>query len=128
MELDAGVFLGEFGDQIAKIARPGHRGEAEEHLSLVDGLARRRGLHQALVLADHPDGLFIKGHAQIRQVLALLEGVEKLEAHLLLQLVDDLAEGRLGDIQFSGGHGVISVLCHLDEIFQLPNIHCLSAP
>ena len=37
--------------------------------------------------------------------------------------MDHLAQRRLGNIQFLGCCGVVSILCNLYEIFQLTNFH-----
>jgi hypothetical protein len=55
-------------------------------------------------------------------VRALKEG----DPDFLLQLVDLLAQGRLGDVHQFGRMAEVECLCHCDEVSEVPQFHGLA--
>ena len=87
-----------------------------------ESLVRVNGFADLVVLRDDLGSLFIKLLSLWRQALLAMLRVKELGSQFTLHLLDDLAESRLGDIEFFGGGRVVCGNGHLCEIFQLPDI------
>ena len=103
VKLDMGILVGKVGDQFAEKTGAGHIGKADMDVPGAESLVRVNGFADLVVLRDDLGSLFIKLLSFWRQALLAMLRVKELGSQFTLHLLDDLAESRLGDIEFFGG-------------------------
>lgn len=103
VKLDIGILVGKVGDQFAEKTGAGHIGKADMDVPGAESLVRVNGFADLVVLRDDLGSLFIKLLSLWRQALLAMLRVKELGSQFTLHLLDDLAESRLGDIEFFGG-------------------------
>ena len=117
MQLDIGVLAGKVGDQLAEKAGAGHIGKADVYVAGKEALVRMNGLFNLIIFGDDLGGLFVELLSLRCQMLLAALRIKELDAQLTLHLLDDLAEGRLRDIELFSRNGIIGGHRYLCKVF-----------
>ena len=113
-----------------RVDRPGdtgaerrRRGEADLHLAQFAELRTARDIGRLVDLRQHQTRLLEEQPARLAELDPTIGTLEQASPQLLLQCLDLLAEGRLGDAQQLCGAAEVQFLGHRDEVAQVTQFH-----